>query len=486
VILAKFAFVLYLAISWSQVNELQRSPTASNHQPPHVSGRFDTRYDCKNLLEERIIRIAMPSPTEPVEKSALFFSWQTGAPMLRCLSRNGNLLFRMDNWLSKILTHSLLQQDFSAEMKPEVRRSGVALAIYVILIFPSWWLFDLVFASEYAIPFLTLRLLGTLPALISLPILRGHRWGKTHPQIFIFSYMLIPEICIACMLPYTGSSLSVYLLGYSIIIYTIPFFLYSRVASLAFIAVSLVAPFVTFAINGSLDFRTCTVLGCHLGTTAALASLAVAVNYRYKFQVFMSRRELLSEKATTNKLMKQLQHRSNHDELTGLANLRKWREELGRYWETQSSFAVALIDIDFFKRVNDGFGHHLGDEVLIAIADVLKSLTHEQHFAARLGGDELAMLLRSSDDDAELLGYELLERVRELRFASEPDLRVSISIGIAFKTPYLDDSSELVKLADQRLYYAKEKKNRVVARDLIEVSDGAGTQAKKDSLNRAK
>ena len=144
------------------------------------------------------------------------------------------------------------------------------------------------------------------------------------------------------------------------------------------------------------------------------------------------------------------------DPLTRLANRRAFEEALERAPAPQ---AVLMLDLDHFKRVNDHFGHDVGDQVLVEVAAALRRTLGGDAFCARLGGEEFCALLSSAlvADDATLLA--LAERVRcavlDLRFAGYEELRSTVSIGAARRWPGEFSAREAITRADQALYAAK-------------------------------
>ncbi|WP_420738119.1 GGDEF domain-containing protein [Bradyrhizobium japonicum] len=149
------------------------------------------------------------------------------------------------------------------------------------------------------------------------------------------------------------------------------------------------------------------------------------------------------------------------DPLTGIFNRRQFetlaRSELVRTQRYVRPLSVLIVDIDFFKRVNDTFGHHVGDLVLKMVATSLKSAKRDPDLVARIGGEEFAILLPESNLEAAGVGAE---RLRSMIHANslaigEERLNLTISIGVAeasLTTPSID---AILRDADQALYRAK-------------------------------
>jgi diguanylate cyclase (GGDEF)-like protein len=162
-----------------------------------------------------------------------------------------------------------------------------------------------------------------------------------------------------------------------------------------------------------------------------------------------------------------VQRQAITDELTELANRRYFMEtletELRRAERFEEPLALVFADLDDFKRVNDRFGHHVGDEVLRAFADVVRKRVRAIDLAARLGGEEFAVLLLETDlNGAEALAESLRAAVAalEVRAGGVP-VRVTASFGVA-AYPQTHSADELMTAADLALYRAKrEGKNRV-------------------------
>lgn len=151
-----------------------------------------------------------------------------------------------------------------------------------------------------------------------------------------------------------------------------------------------------------------------------------------------------------------LAHEAAHDALTGLANRRSLDTELDRWSTERSAFAVALVDVDHFKRVNDTWSHQVGDVVLARVAAALQHALRRDDLAARYGGEEFAVLLdgltgtRTAD-----VCDRLRATVAELVWDDlMPGHRVTVSIGVAEREPG-ESVADLLARADAALYRAK-------------------------------
>jgi diguanylate cyclase (GGDEF)-like protein len=154
------------------------------------------------------------------------------------------------------------------------------------------------------------------------------------------------------------------------------------------------------------------------------------------------------------------------DDLTQLANRRKFSEamrlELGRSRRTGVPLALILADIDHLKQVNDTHGHPAGDAAIRHVAEALQRGRRETDLAARLGGEEFALLLPGTDRNGALRAAERIRQ--ELSGAPVPVVgRVTVSLGAAIFPDDGENERELIARADERLYAAKSAgRNRVV------------------------
>jgi diguanylate cyclase (GGDEF)-like protein len=165
----------------------------------------------------------------------------------------------------------------------------------------------------------------------------------------------------------------------------------------------------------------------------------------------------------------QLRRQATVDELTGLSNHRRFHEvlaqEVVRMRRSGRPTALALIDVDDFKTMNDTYGHRVGDSVLELVADVIGDHCRATDEPARYGGDELAVILAETDLDGAHTIAENLRRAVEEAVLTLPDgraTRVTISVGVGAMAPNAGDPAALIEAADIGLYSAKRTgKNRV-------------------------
>lgn len=217
-------------------------------------------------------------------------------------------------------------------------------------------------------------------------------------------------------------------------------------------------------------------LGLAIGTTMVtlVANYSSCREERLNFLLHL-RGELLV--ADLNRLNIQLLHRSESDALTGLANRHSFDTQYIEMWKkataSSTALSVILVDVDYFKQLNDRYGHLYGDEVLKRIGSLLQqALRVKDDFAARFGGEEFVILLPATPETAAIQVAERLRKMVELAGfpALDPSqgpydtsIRATVSCGVATIYPTTRDIPErLVEAADKALYQAKaEGRNRV-------------------------
>jgi two-component system, cell cycle response regulator len=158
------------------------------------------------------------------------------------------------------------------------------------------------------------------------------------------------------------------------------------------------------------------------------------------------------------------------DGLTGLVNHRTFQERfaemLARAERTGGRHALLLTDIDHFKKVNDNYGHPIGDVVLRGVAAVVRDCVRKVDLAARYGGEEFAIVLEGTDlAGARMLAERIRAEVQKQVFSSEKgNFGCTLSLGIAVYPDDGKDGKTIIDHADQSLYSAKHGgRNRAVA-----------------------
>ncbi|MEO4049231.1 GGDEF domain-containing protein [Pseudomonas sp. CAU 1711] len=157
-----------------------------------------------------------------------------------------------------------------------------------------------------------------------------------------------------------------------------------------------------------------------------------------------------------------LEHLARHDALTGLPNRRMFFERLEHALasarRSAKPLAVLFVDLDHFKELNDSLGHSLGDHVLQAVANLLRSATRESDTVARLGGDEFVVLLEQMEEPQQVVSvvHKLHERFQLPMLIDGHEVHIQASMGVSLFPRDGDDIEALLQQADRAMYMAKE------------------------------
>ena len=147
---------------------------------------------------------------------------------------------------------------------------------------------------------------------------------------------------------------------------------------------------------------------------------------------------------------------------SGLPNRRAGMGALAKAWAAADRFqeplAVLVLDVDHFKRINDTYGHAVGDKVLVEVAQQIQRAARKNDSVCRLGGEEFLMICQNADIKAALLAADRLRRTIEAMKIEVAGtvIRSSVSIGVSAREPRMADSDALVNAADRAHYRAKE------------------------------
>lgn len=181
--------------------------------------------------------------------------------------------------------------------------------------------------------------------------------------------------------------------------------------------------------------------------------------------------ELKRKNRQLMELLEKVEILASTDPLTELFNRRRFEvileQEFKRATRYNSPLACLMIDIDYFKKINDGHGHHTGDKVLQEIAEIIKTSVRETDVTARWGGEEFVVLLPQTEKDAALHSASRVRKaISAHKFKSLTDKEITVSIGIAsLPNSSIDTGEKLIDASDIAMYEAKRK-----GRDRTEMS----------------
>lgn len=180
------------------------------------------------------------------------------------------------------------------------------------------------------------------------------------------------------------------------------------------------------------------------------AVLAFIIAYLVKYIIKSRDFEYTYKLATTDGLTELYNHRFFQEQMLFNIDFSKRAED---------NFSVILIDIDFFKKFNDKFGHQAGDAVLKQVAQTLKKTVRSSDLVCRYGGEEMAIILRDTNkEEAILTAQKICDAVAQKSYKLGPDIESNVTISLGVATYPIDGSipSELIEYADKGLYAAKE------------------------------
>jgi diguanylate cyclase (GGDEF)-like protein len=167
---------------------------------------------------------------------------------------------------------------------------------------------------------------------------------------------------------------------------------------------------------------------------------------------------------------KQLKEENTLDPLTGLLNRRglntHFSKELEETAITSSPLSLILIDIDYFKKINDRYGHDVGDICLIEVANVLSNTLRKRDIIARFGGEEFIIILPNTTKNEAALIADGLKKVISKQKFSDFNLPITITLGVTDSRGQHDNALKMIKRADKALYRGKDK-----GRNCVELSE---------------
>ena len=175
---------------------------------------------------------------------------------------------------------------------------------------------------------------------------------------------------------------------------------------------------------------------------------------------------LLFMKENTDRIIETL---ATTDSLTNIANRHSFMSEAARQFNKnkfqEKPLALLFLDIDYFKQINDTYGHLFGDGVLKKFTDVLRNNTRSCDISCRYGGEEfLVLLINLNINDAKQIAERIAEQIRQLTFEEFPDFRFTVSIGLVCSVPQENNTLEdFIRRGDEAMYEAKKSgRNKIV------------------------
>lgn len=216
-------------------------------------------------------------------------------------------------------------------------------------------------------------------------------------------------------------------------------------------------------VHGRLEFRCVTAQGNYFWAEAV--ANAIYDQQQELLQVVLAVRDITSRKALEEKLT----FLSWHDSLTKIYNRGYWQRRLGEIEAARlTPVSVLLCDVDGLKLINDTMGHDAGDQMLITLANILAESCGTEDILARIGGDELAMLLPHTSREKVLA---ISQQIRDSIVAynhSNQALPLSVSIGIAVRIDADEPMAALIKRADDRMYREKLNRSHSIRHSLVQ------------------
>jgi diguanylate cyclase (GGDEF)-like protein len=183
--------------------------------------------------------------------------------------------------------------------------------------------------------------------------------------------------------------------------------------------------------------------------------------------------KLVKHNARLQILMRKLRSAALTDPLTGLPNRRYAMKRLGQAWETSvrsgRQMSVIMMDIDFFKQVNDRFGHQVGDVVLRETSIQLQEVCREEEDVCRMGGEEFLVICPGSGSEAAMACAERIRVAVEANVVrwKGVECSVTISLGVASREPSMTQDDDLIKAADDSVFIAKKSgRNKTVIAEI--------------------
>lgn len=194
--------------------------------------------------------------------------------------------------------------------------------------------------------------------------------------------------------------------------------------------------------------------------------MIIGIIERYSYNLEKKVDEAIEQQLVIEKNARRVKRMANYDALTGALNRGGFIRKLDSLCKIagQEPFALALMDIDGFKNINDTMGHQIGDSVLRTVSENFRKGIHPEDVFGRLGGDEFALIIRRDLDEQTIPSYlsEIMESLKKVEVGGCCFAEIRASFGVAFCPKDSADTLEMIKYADTAMYSAKKSgKNRI-------------------------
>ncbi len=223
-------------------------------------------------------------------------------------------------------------------------------------------------------------------------------------------------------------------------------------------------PIIMLTVKGSVSDK---VTGLEAGADDYLPKPFDEIELNARIYACLRTKALQDELKQKNRQLEELLEKvkilASTDPLTKLSNRRHFEvvleNEFKRAARYNSPLACLMIDIDYFKKINDGYGHHTGDLVLHEIAHIIENAIREIDVTARWGGEEFVVLLPQTGKEGALQSASrILKAIVTHKFTCLPDKKITASIGIAsLPDPSINTGEKLIDASDIAMYEAKRK-----------------------------
>ncbi|MEE4245776.1 MAG: diguanylate cyclase [Kangiellaceae bacterium] len=212
-----------------------------------------------------------------------------------------------------------------------------------------------------------------------------------------------------------------------------------------------------------IDWQVFLINALIIVSLALISAYALIGNYRLKQEI--SKREEFEKALAQANASIQVERDSamkeaRTDPLTGVSNRREFEEymvsEFAMFKRKHKQFSLMMLDLDFFKLINDEFGHDVGDEVLVSVTHLVNECIRPYDKVGRLGGEEFGIILPNTRfEEAATIAERIREVIKQYEKEEYPELSLTVSIGVT-EVNVNDDPKNIIKRADEALYYSKD------------------------------